>query len=301
MPVSDPQWPAEADAWRLFCVPQELTGNYISAGTTIWLLSAHHVCPEGDVGVTREGHGQPFQVHLLITVSSDWTGQLGRFGSHCPSGKKGAVARRAEAERERSCWLGQQQKLGKQLCTLGCGAGMVAASWWPRQEQHPCFPETHPRFSPSQSSTYSATGSHFFIQYGTGSLSGVIGVDQVSVSIIPSCSLSWSGTWETEHRSELLGEQFQICAGRDGSKELELASREGGGLAWPEMRPWASLCHVLGPREAVKEGDSCRTQGTWWQGSQLDQRPQGTKETRPGLRLEGRRCPSRGRWWELSY
>ncbi|XP_014306716.2 cathepsin E-like, partial [Myotis lucifugus] len=40
---------------------------------------------------------------------------------------------------------------------------------------------THPRFSPSRSSTYSAAGSHFFIQYGTGSLSGVIGADQVSV------------------------------------------------------------------------------------------------------------------------
>ncbi|XP_016071374.1 PREDICTED: cathepsin E [Miniopterus natalensis] len=41
--------------------------------------------------------------------------------------------------------------------------------------------KTHPRFSPSQSNTYSAAGSHFFIQYGTGSLSGVIGADQVSV------------------------------------------------------------------------------------------------------------------------
>ncbi|XP_014387991.1 PREDICTED: cathepsin E isoform X3 [Myotis brandtii] len=41
--------------------------------------------------------------------------------------------------------------------------------------------KTHPRFSPSRSSTYSAAGSHFFIQYGTGSLSGVIGADQVSV------------------------------------------------------------------------------------------------------------------------
>ncbi|XP_019505120.1 PREDICTED: cathepsin E [Hipposideros armiger] len=40
---------------------------------------------------------------------------------------------------------------------------------------------THARFYPSQSNTYSASGSHFFIQYGTGSLSGVIGADQVSV------------------------------------------------------------------------------------------------------------------------
>ncbi|XP_019608007.2 cathepsin E [Rhinolophus sinicus] len=41
--------------------------------------------------------------------------------------------------------------------------------------------KTHARFYPSQSNTYSASGSHFFIQYGTGSLSGIIGADQVSV------------------------------------------------------------------------------------------------------------------------
>ncbi|XP_045697429.1 cathepsin E isoform X1 [Phyllostomus hastatus] len=41
--------------------------------------------------------------------------------------------------------------------------------------------KTHPRFHPTWSNTYSATGRHFFIQYGTGSLSGVIGADQVSV------------------------------------------------------------------------------------------------------------------------
>ncbi|XP_032947960.1 cathepsin E isoform X2 [Rhinolophus ferrumequinum] len=41
--------------------------------------------------------------------------------------------------------------------------------------------KTHARFYPSQSNTYSASGSHFFIQYGTGSLSGIIGADHVSV------------------------------------------------------------------------------------------------------------------------
>ncbi|XP_004685619.1 PREDICTED: cathepsin E [Condylura cristata] len=40
---------------------------------------------------------------------------------------------------------------------------------------------THVNFIPSESNTYSAVGRHFFIQYGTGSLSGVIGADQVSV------------------------------------------------------------------------------------------------------------------------
>nr|BAU16177.1 cathepsin E [Cynops pyrrhogaster] len=41
--------------------------------------------------------------------------------------------------------------------------------------------EQHSRFQPSQSSTYSAEGRSFSLQYGTGSLTGVIGVDQVTV------------------------------------------------------------------------------------------------------------------------
>uniref|UniRef100_A0ABI7XGT2 Cathepsin E n=1 Tax=Felis catus TaxID=9685 RepID=A0ABI7XGT2_FELCA len=41
--------------------------------------------------------------------------------------------------------------------------------------------KTHARFYPSQSDTYSALGNHFSIQYGTGSLSGIIGTDQVYV------------------------------------------------------------------------------------------------------------------------
>ncbi|XP_003822980.3 cathepsin E isoform X1 [Pan paniscus] len=41
--------------------------------------------------------------------------------------------------------------------------------------------KTHSRFQPSQSSTYSQPGQSFSIQYGTGSLSGIIGADQVSV------------------------------------------------------------------------------------------------------------------------
>ncbi|XP_069897753.1 cathepsin E [Dipodomys merriami] len=41
--------------------------------------------------------------------------------------------------------------------------------------------KTHPVFRPSQSSTYSQVGTTFSIQYGTGSLTGIIGADQVSV------------------------------------------------------------------------------------------------------------------------
>uniref|UniRef100_A0A674JH63 cathepsin E n=1 Tax=Terrapene triunguis TaxID=2587831 RepID=A0A674JH63_9SAUR len=41
----------------------------------------------------------------------------------------------------------------------------------------------HSRFHPSDSNTYSEVGTPFSIQYGTGSLSGIIGSDQVTVSI----------------------------------------------------------------------------------------------------------------------
>ncbi|XP_025847438.1 cathepsin E isoform X3 [Vulpes vulpes] len=41
--------------------------------------------------------------------------------------------------------------------------------------------KTHAKFYPSQSNTYSALGNQFSIQYGTGSLSGIIGADQVYV------------------------------------------------------------------------------------------------------------------------
>lgn len=41
--------------------------------------------------------------------------------------------------------------------------------------------KTHPVFHPSQSSTYEEVGNRFSIQYGTGSLTGIIGADQVSV------------------------------------------------------------------------------------------------------------------------
>ncbi|KAH0520121.1 Cathepsin E [Microtus ochrogaster] len=57
-------------------------------------------------------------------------------------------------------------------------------SLWGRDqssEQNSCFSETHPVFHPSQSSTYEEVGNRFSIQYGTGSLTGIIGADQVSV------------------------------------------------------------------------------------------------------------------------
>ncbi|KAM3932870.1 cathepsin E [Leptodactylus fuscus] len=39
----------------------------------------------------------------------------------------------------------------------------------------------HSRFQPSKSSTYQTDGKPFFIQYGTGNLTGILGIDQVTV------------------------------------------------------------------------------------------------------------------------
>uniref|UniRef100_A0A8D2CR84 Gastricsin n=1 Tax=Sciurus vulgaris TaxID=55149 RepID=A0A8D2CR84_SCIVU len=43
---------------------------------------------------------------------------------------------------------------------------------------------THPRFNPSQSSTFSTNGQTFSLQYGTGSLTGFFGYDTLTVSSI---------------------------------------------------------------------------------------------------------------------
>ncbi|CDR18801.1 unnamed protein product, partial [Oncorhynchus mykiss] len=40
---------------------------------------------------------------------------------------------------------------------------------------------SHTKFNPQQSSTYSANGETFYLPYGTGSLSGVFGYDTVNV------------------------------------------------------------------------------------------------------------------------
>lgn len=42
--------------------------------------------------------------------------------------------------------------------------------------------DTHTKFNPQQSSTYSANGQTFYLPYGAGSLSGVFGYDTVNVS-----------------------------------------------------------------------------------------------------------------------
>lgn len=108
---------------------------------------------------------------------------------------------------------------------------MKTASRWPRQKQHPCFTGTHARFYPSQSNTYSTVGSHFSIHYGTGSLSGIIGADQVSVSISPSFFF-FLLVRNIEDRT-----LFRVLGGKDSDlPQKEVKTRnwllaKGGGLA----------------------------------------------------------------------
>lgn len=44
------------------------------------------------------------------------------------------------------------------------------------------FPDTHTKFNPQQSSTFSAKGQSFYLPYGAGSLYGTFGYDTVNVS-----------------------------------------------------------------------------------------------------------------------
>lgn len=44
------------------------------------------------------------------------------------------------------------------------------------------FIDTHTKFNPKQSSTYTAKGQSFYLPYGAGSLDGVFGYDTVNVS-----------------------------------------------------------------------------------------------------------------------
>lgn len=81
----------------------------------------------------------------------------------------------------RAPWLGC---LGGPCSVLGAkGRDPASLGRDEGNELHLCFPETHPVFHPSLSSTYSEVGNPFSIQYGTGSLTGIIGADQVSVSV----------------------------------------------------------------------------------------------------------------------
>ncbi|KFO19627.1 Cathepsin E [Fukomys damarensis] len=90
-----------------------------------------------------------------------FVGHYGRSYSEVPELEK------AE-QKDVLCYKGQMSEI-ESLAVLKLGVPKVGQS------------ETHPVFHPSLSNTYSEVGNPFSIQYGTGSLTGIIGADQVSV------------------------------------------------------------------------------------------------------------------------
>uniref|UniRef100_A0A8C3RIX2 cathepsin E n=1 Tax=Chelydra serpentina TaxID=8475 RepID=A0A8C3RIX2_CHESE len=85
-----------------------------------------------------------------------------------------------------------------------------------------CVSKACGKFEPSESSTYSKVGTPFSIQYGTGSLSGIIGSDQVTVSRpISHCSFlvghhdsrSFSGSAPKEPGNTFLDAEFDGILG----------------------------------------------------------------------------------------
>ncbi|XP_053249326.1 cathepsin E [Podarcis raffonei] len=77
---------------------------------------------------------------------------------------------------------------------------------------------THSRYQPSQSSTYSEVGTAFSIQYGTGSLTGIIGMDQVTVEGIT-----------------VANQQFAESVNEPGSTFLDSEFDGILGLAYPSL------------------------------------------------------------------
>ncbi|XP_073522850.1 gastricsin-like isoform X1 [Phyllobates terribilis] len=70
----------------------------------------------------------------------------------------------------------------------------------------------HPNFNPSQSSTYSSNNQQFSLQYGTGSLTGILGYDTVSIQNI-AISQQEFGLSETEPGTNFVYAQFDGILG----------------------------------------------------------------------------------------
>ncbi|XP_053523881.1 cathepsin E [Artibeus jamaicensis] len=89
--------------------------------------------------------------------------------------------------------------------------------------------KTHARFHPSWSNTYSATGRHFFIQYGTGSLSGVIGADHISYA-----HFLWVFSYQVEGLT-VVGQQFGESVTEPGQTFVKAEFDGILGLGYPSL------------------------------------------------------------------
>uniref|UniRef100_A0A670Z757 cathepsin E n=1 Tax=Pseudonaja textilis TaxID=8673 RepID=A0A670Z757_PSETE len=94
-----------------------------------------------------------------------------------------------------------------------------------------CFSKAcveHSRFHPSQSSTYTEVGTPFSIHYGTGSLRGIIGMDQVTVRKICPHSIMESAFGQ-------LNQQFAESVTEPGNTFLDSEFDGILGLAYPSL------------------------------------------------------------------
>lgn len=78
---------------------------------------------------------------------------------------------------------------------------MVPGDRMDRDRLPPVPTGNHNRFNPADSSTFISTNESLYIAYGTGSMSGVLGYDTVTVSRdAPAPSLPIPIPWEQGHR-----------------------------------------------------------------------------------------------------
>lgn len=90
-----------------------------------------------------------------------------------------------------------------------------------------CLPEKHHRFDPAKSSTFRDLGKPLSIQYGTGSMEGVLGTDTVIVSGPPRPAPPGALGGRTGRDSEGAG---ALSGSEEGGRVPRRLCRDGGGL-----------------------------------------------------------------------